>query len=179
MGKLGRAAKSAAKIIYWRCRYGRRIRVPLIEGFDQVHLELERGGHLTLGERIQNRGQLYFQCGADGRLQIGAHVFFNTGSSVACMGRTQIGDYCKFGNNTVIVDHDHNYKNSNGEYLIGEITIGDRVWVGANCTILKGAKIGDDCVIAAGSVVRGEVPAGTMFYQRRENCGRKRELAAE
>lgn len=36
------------------------------------------------------------------------------------------------------------------------IHIGDDVWVGANCTILKGARIGSGCVVATGSVV----PAG-------------------
>ena len=41
--------------------------------------------------------------------------------------------------------------------------IGNDVWVGANCVILKGTTIGDHCVIAAGSVVSGEVPPGTVF----------------
>lgn len=170
MSMLGRVVKSAVRSVYWKCRFGGRISVSSVEGFDHVHLEIAPGGRIRLGTRIQNRGHLYCQCGPGGQLQMGSHVFFNTGSSVACMGRIQIGDYCKFGNNTVIVDHDHNFKDQNGEYLTGEICIGNRVWVGANCTILRGARIGDDCVIAAGSVVRGDVPPGTMFYQRRENC---------
>lgn len=37
------------------------------------------------------------------------------------------------------------------------IEIGDDVWVGANSTILKGAKIGNGCIIATGSVVLGGV----------------------
>lgn len=37
----------------------------------------------------------------------------------------------------------------------GGITVGDDVWIGANCVLLDGAKIGRGCVIAAGSVVRG------------------------
>ena len=175
MSMLGRVVRSAVRSVYWKCRFGSRISVSPVEGFDHVHLEIAPGGRIRLDTRIQNRGHLYFQCGPDGQLQVGSHVFFNTGSSVACMGRTQIGDYCKFGNNTVIVDHDHNFKDQNGEYLTGEIHIGNRVWVGANCTILRGARIGDDCVIAAGSVVRGDVSPGTMFYQRRENCCRAAE----
>ncbi len=138
-------------------------------------LELARGGRVTFGERSQNRGHLYVQCGPEGRLQIGSHVFFNTGCNVACMGETRIGDYCKIGNNTVIVDHDHNYKDDGGEFLTGEIRIGNRVWIGANCTILKGARIGDDCVIAAGSIVNGEVPAGSVLYQKRESCIKSRQ----
>jgi len=37
--------------------------------------------------------------------------------------------------------------------------IGDRVWVGANVTILKGVTIGDDAVIGAGSVVTKDIPS--------------------
>lgn len=37
----------------------------------------------------------------------------------------------------------------------GGIVIGDDVWIGANCVILDGAVIGDGCVIAAASLVRG------------------------
>ena len=39
----------------------------------------------------------------------------------------------------------------------GGIIVGDDVWIGANCIILDGATIGDGCVVAAGSVVRGKL----------------------
>ena len=42
---------------------------------------------------------------------------------------------------------------------VGEIFIGNNVWIGRNVTILKGARIGDNCVIATGSIVTGEIPA--------------------
>ena len=93
---------------------------------------------VRLGERIQNRGNLYLICAQNGKLQIGGHVFFNTGCSVSCMEEVAIGAYCKIGNNTVIVDHDHNFKKETGnpdksgenEFLSGKIVIGSRVWMG-------------------------------------------------
>ncbi len=169
MNQAGRALKSAIRILYWKCRYGRRIRTSVVQGFDRVHVEAGPQAGIILGERIQNRGDLYLVCYNQGRLRIGGHAFFNTGCCVTCMGDIRIGDHCKFGNNLVIVDHDHDYRNRNGEYTIGEVVIGDRVWVGANCTILKGAHIGDDCVIAAGSIVRSDVPAGSLFCQKRRS----------
>lgn len=39
------------------------------------------------------------------------------------------------------------------DFCIGEITIGNDVWLGANTTILKGAQIGNGCIVAAGAVV--------------------------
>lgn len=167
MSQIGRVMKSAVKIAYWKCRFGTRFQSPLLQGFDRLHMELASHGTIRLGERIQNRGTLYVVCGQKAELNIGSHVFFNTNSSVTCLGKVEIGDYCKFGNNTVIVDHDHNYRNSDGEYIVGDITVGNRVWVGANCVILRGAHIGDDCVIAAGSIVKSDVPAGTLYCQKR------------
>lgn len=172
MGKWRRALGSAVRIVYWRCRYGRRFMAPCVQGFDRLHLEIAPQAKIRLGERIQNRGALYLVCGQTGKMQVGSHVYFNTNCSVSCMGEIQIGDYCKIGNNTVIVDHDHNYRNQDSEYLVGSIFIGSRVWIGANCTILRGAHIGDGCVIAAGSIVKTDVPAGSMFCQKRQTTVR-------
>ena len=44
----------------------------------------------------------------------------------------------------------------------GEIVIEDGVWVGSRVTILPGTVIGMDAIIAAGSVVAGDVPANKL-----------------
>ena len=41
---------------------------------------------------------------------------------------------------------------------VDEIVIGNNVWLGRNVTIRKGARIGDNCVIATGAVVTREIP---------------------
>ena len=41
----------------------------------------------------------------------------------------------------------------------GGIVIEDDVWIGANCVILDGARIGRGAVIAAGAVVQSDVPS--------------------
>ena len=42
------------------------------------------------------------------------------------------------------------------------ITVGDDVWFGGNVTVLPGVTIGDGAVIAAGSVVTRDIPAGML-----------------
>lgn len=41
----------------------------------------------------------------------------------------------------------------------GGIIVEDDVWIGANATLLDGAVLRRGCVIGAGAVVRGEIPA--------------------
>ena len=42
------------------------------------------------------------------------------------------------------------------------VIIGNNVWIGMNATILKGVTIGDNSVVAAGSVVTKSVPANVV-----------------
>lgn len=49
-------------------------------------------------------------------------------------------------------------------FPVENITIGDDVWVGANVTILKGARIGPGTIVAAGAVVvAGDWPARSVL----------------
>ncbi len=106
----------------------------------------------------------------NGDLEIGDKCFFNANVSITCLDKIEIGSGCQFGNNVVIIDHDHDYKKEGGAPLVSApVIIGRNVWVGANVVILRGSVIGDGAVIAAGSVVKGEVPEDTLFYQKREN----------
>jgi len=44
----------------------------------------------------------------------------------------------------------------------GAVSIGDDVWIGANAIVLPGVKIGNHCVVGAGSVVKEDVPDRTV-----------------
>lgn len=44
-----------------------------------------------------------------------------------------------------------------------EVVVGDDVWIGARVTLLAGAHVGNGCIIAAGSVVRGDFPAHSVI----------------
>ena len=41
------------------------------------------------------------------------------------------------------------------------------MWIGANVTILKGVTIGDNAVIAAGTIVTKDIPTNVLAYQEK------------
>lgn len=168
MSLIIRAVKNIFITGLWKLKYGSKMQAGFPQGFQKVRLEKDREASIRLEERIQNRGSLYIGCKGQGKLSIGAHCFFNTNASVTCLKQITIGEYCKFGNNLVIVDHDHDFHGTGEEFPGKAIEIGSHVWVGANCVILKGVRIGDKAVIAAGSVVRRDVPGGSVYYEKRE-----------
>ena len=52
----------------------------------------------------------------------------------------------------------------NFDFSPGEIVIGNDVWIGAGCIILKGAKVGSGSIVAAGSVVtKGDYPPKSIL----------------
>ena len=73
-----------------------------------------------------------------------------------------IGEDSGLSPRTIVMVHDASMKRHMGHTRIARVVIGDRVFVGAGAIILPGTRIGDDSVIAAGAVVRGDIPPWSM-----------------
>lgn len=87
----------------------------------------------------------------------GQKGYINTGTRINCFMQIEIGDDCGIGDHVTIMDSDHH--SIDGAISSAPIFIGDHVWIGNNSMVLKGVKIGDGAVVAAGSVVTKDVPA--------------------
>ncbi|MCA9889337.1 MAG: acyltransferase [Anaerolineae bacterium] len=100
-------------------------------------------------------------------LIVGDH-FGMTGGSIVAAQSVRIGNRVMIGANTVIADTDFHpldaATRANAPHLGANkpIVIGDDVFIGMQCLILKGTIIGTGSVIGAGSVVSGEIPAGVI-----------------
>jgi len=71
------------------------------------------------------------------------------------------------GPNTMLRTANHKFDESNNEirnqgHTYDDIIIEDNVWIGANCVILSGVRIGKAAVIAAGAVVNKDVQSFTL-----------------
>ena len=78
-----------------------------------------------------------------------------------------IGDRVTVSSDVTFITHDGVgwlFRDEQGRrhYWLARIEIGSDVFVGAGATIMPGVRIGDRCVVAAGSVVTKSVPDGSV-----------------
>ena len=104
----------------------------------------------------------------DGLLQTGKHCGFATGCFVATgSGGIVLGDHVVCGPNVAIIATNYRYGaldvpfDQQGTTSVG-VRIGRNVWIGANCTILDGAIIGDNSIVVANSLVNRRLPPNVI-----------------
>ncbi len=100
---------------------------------------------------------------------IGNHSGMTGGAIVARSKTIRIGDRCMLAPNVTIMDSDfHIAWPPERRYdtwetdIDADVTLEDNVWVGMGTIILKGVTIGENSVIAAGSVVSRDIPANCL-----------------
>jgi acetyltransferase-like isoleucine patch superfamily enzyme len=114
---------------------------------------------------------------AGGVLEIGRNCSFRVGTIINCKTSIQIGDNVFSAPNVFISDNDNHpisptlrremtkyppgtarWKFSRDDVNSNEVIIGDNVWLGKDCFILKGVRIGKGSIVAANSVVTKSFP---------------------
>jgi len=74
-------------------------------------------------------------------------------------GKVNFGKHISMGNDIIIITQNHKYsKDTYDGYVVGDVVIGDYVWIGDRAIILQGVNIGEHAIIAAGAVVTKDVP---------------------
>lgn len=107
-------------------------------------------------------------------VKIGDDVELN-GTSILCRSTSvTLGSRVMVAPNCIITDSDFHLvdpieRRNNKKLLDGSVVIEDDVWIGMNCTILKGSRLGKNSVISAGSVVSGVVPNNCVWKDGRSN----------
>lgn len=125
---------------------------------------------LRLGSGVQSDGAGVIVIGMNGSLTIGDNVYLNSGVMISCLGDIQIGENTLIGPQVNIFDNNHRFGRDgvSRECVPGVVTVGRNCWIAANVILLDGAQIGDNCVIGAGCVIKGVVPAGTIVTAHQE-----------
>ena len=120
--------------------------------------------------RIGRQQPCFFIADLGGNIQIGDRVGMSC-TALVCHNAITIGNDVTIGGNTVIYDTDFHTLNTdqranfqdNSLAKTAPVSIQNRVFIGSHVTILKGVTIGENAVIAAGSVVTKNVPPNQIW----------------
>lgn len=117
------------------------------------------GPHVTLSAGMAPGHDL----GADPVVRIGNRVTIGRGSSIVGHHSIDIGDDVTTGPNVYITDQNHVYEDVDvpimQQWPVNDgVVVGAGSWLGTGAIVLPGARIGRNVAVAAGSVVRGEIP---------------------
>lgn len=121
---------------------------------------------ITRGKRCQVHPSVSFRrpeniiLGENVRLQNHVCLWASPGSRIV------VGDDSGLGPGTRVFSSNHQYQPGvpyvKQPWVEKDVIIGKNVWVGAGCTILSGVNIGDNVVVAAGSVVNKDIAANSL-----------------
>lgn len=138
---------------------------------------------IQIGHHCRVLGSLV--CKNNGLIEIGNYSTIQDSTSVLCLTHIKIGSFTGIADGTLIIDNNTHpidiegwithrirvapggggYPNNGTGWELSQsspVVIGDGVWVGSNCTILKGVTIGDGAIIARGAVVTKDVVPFTL-----------------
>ena len=165
--------KGIIKIFIYKLLYFSRVKIDLsLKINSNFSISTKRKTFLEIGKKCRFRNNINIRIDDNGKVIVGNNTFFNDNVSINCQKKVMIGDNVSIGHNTIIIDHDHDYKNDMKDFVSEEIMIGNNVWIGANCIILKGSKIGDNTIIAAGTTVKGDYTNNSnhkkLIYNKKE-----------
>ena len=130
-----------------------------------------RGSRITVGANsIIDSFVKIKPAGGSGDLVVGERVVINSGCVLYTGHGIIIGNDVAIAANCTFAPVNHAYCEKSR--LIreqgflpskGGIVVEDDVWIGANCILLDGAILRQGCVVAAGSIVRGELARYTVY----------------
>ena len=136
-----------------------------------TEITMDAGAELRIGKKFKMRDGAKIRVRKGGKCIIGSNTSINSNNMIACHESIEIGDNCQFSPNVQIYDHDHDFRDAEGlqamKYKTSPIRIGNNVWIGANTVILKGTSIGNNCVIGAGCIIKGDFPSNVIVLQKR------------
>ncbi|MFR9757548.1 acyltransferase [Streptomyces sp. TR06-5] len=126
---------------------------------------IEVGAHCVVGQEVTLTAGMMpgLDLGDDTVLTLGDGVVLGRGSHVVADTPVTLGDSVFCGPYVYITSTNHSYDDP--RVPVGKqwprtapVRIGPGSWLGAGAVVLPGARLGRNVVVAAGSVVRGEVP---------------------
>lgn len=107
-----------------------------------------------------------FKLSVAGRVTFGPEFVLSAESQIVCEESITFGSGCLVSWDALIIDSDFHPIYSEDREPTPQrapIVLGDRVWIGARASLLKGVELGNDAIVAAGAIVTQPEPASNVL----------------
>jgi acetyltransferase-like isoleucine patch superfamily enzyme len=127
------------------------------------------GGTISIGSHTTIRDYCFLDASQGGAIRIGGDVEIGQQVAFHAVELVQLDDKVAAGERVSIFDSDHRHdgsdvKSPDQPIAVTPVVIGSNTFVGANTLVLRGARLGPNGMVAAGSLVRaGEYPGGFLY----------------
>lgn len=131
---------------------------------------INNGGNIFIGKNVELREHVILNASNGGIIELKDNVFINDFTCINSQKSVVINEGVQLGQAVKIYDHDHDYilEDFKHNFKTAGVEIGTNSWIGSNVCILKGSKIGCNCVIGAGSIVKNLINNNTLLYEKRD-----------
>lgn len=134
---------------------------------------IDRSATVTIAENVTINEYNLISVKGGAHFSVGSGTYI-TRATITCMQKIEIGENCLLGEGLKIFDHNHKHTSdpfsvSKTEFNTAGVRIGNNVWTGANCIILKGVSIGDNVILGAGCVIFKDVPANSVILSEQQH----------
>ncbi len=152
-----------------RCtKVGKGLRLP--NGIPYIvgdHLRFMLGDNVTIMRTTIGASKIF----DDPVLKIGDNSTVGYGTVISIAKEVSIGNDCMIGPNCIIMDSDDHplspakrlLKESVDQQDVKPVKIGNNVFIGSYCSILKGVTIGDNSIISTHSVITRDVFPNSVY----------------
>ena len=154
-GRLWQAAwlaTQSAVLAHWWCPA--RVRTATLRAF---------GAELGEGVLVRHRVRIHWPW----KLTLGDNVWIGEGAWILNLEPVTIGSNSCISQDVFICTGSHDFNSDNFEFDNAPISIGERCWVAARATVLRGVTVGDSSLVGATALVTNDVEPNTMVLAPR------------
>ena len=108
-------------------------------------------------------------------LTIGDNCWLGECCWIDNLDRVTIGSNVCISQGAMLLTGNHDYKVATMPYRNAPITIEDGAWIGANSTVCPGVKVGENAILAVGSVATKDLEANGVYQGNPAERKRERE----
>lgn len=96
-------------------------------------------------------------------LEVGNYTWIGENVWIDNLVKVRIGSNVCISQGAMLLCGNHNYKKTTFDLMVGEITVENGAWIGAQCVVCPGVKVASHCVLTVGSIITKNCVANGIY----------------